>query len=498
MINFYRAGDPEQTLHCDLASEHPIYIYICSDRLRLIYSKNLPVLIQTLQKTENLTLNASALAFLLQSGVPAPNETIFNNLLMLQIGDSATLRTVDGNASVKLSHRFPFANELRPEESPPPDAVRLLELLQGALEKEIHKDKPTFLFHSSGKDSNTLLLALAEMRWQDRVTLVTQASEGETDESAVASRIARKFGFSHQILHQPGKLTDEQKQASYAYFRESPFPSVDNVTLAYPSYPRQIPELKGANLIDGMGNDVYVGHVPSRREYRRQRNARVLAPAINSMLPGGISEGWINRVGKTRIEYCGFSGFSGFDAAGLIPGAPDARVFWHQQDTYADYLDLRSAFRGCLIDQEMFTRKIRNFADVTGSNLILPWCNAAVAQYCFQHAEEQLFDRKALRNKVFLRDLLRERMDLDVDALGKKIFMFDRISFIRENWSWVQSEIRACNFWDPTGVQSILKRLERNLFAANRNKGLSARLVYRLLVLSLWLNHSRYSERVLK
>ena len=45
---------------------------------------------------------------------------------------------------------------------------------------------------------------------------------------------------------------------------------MDNVVLAYPLYATQI-EFSNTNIIDGMGNDVFIGHIPSKIEHERQK-----------------------------------------------------------------------------------------------------------------------------------------------------------------------------------------------------------------------------------
>lgn len=60
------------------------------------------------------------------------------------------------------------------------------------------------------------------------------------------------------------------------FFSKTPFPCTDNVTLAYANYAEQLPEFEGANIIDGMGNDVYIGHIPGAREFLAQQISRYI------------------------------------------------------------------------------------------------------------------------------------------------------------------------------------------------------------------------------
>ena len=53
------------------------------------------------------------------------------------------------------------ANRLQPKDMQPNENL-ILEMLAEATLSRIDKSKPSFLFHSSGKDSNSIALALAE------------------------------------------------------------------------------------------------------------------------------------------------------------------------------------------------------------------------------------------------------------------------------------------------------------------------------------------------
>src|SRR5690606_31202479 len=100
----------------------------------------------------------------------------------------------------------------------------ILEMLAEATISRIDQSKPSFLFHSAGKDSNSIALALAEAGWQDRVTLVTHKSKGSVDESEISARIAKNLGFKHCVLHEVDNFKQEHDQAIESYFANAPFP----------------------------------------------------------------------------------------------------------------------------------------------------------------------------------------------------------------------------------------------------------------------------------
>lgn len=136
----------------------------------------------------------------------------------------------------------------------------------------------------------------------------------------------------------------------------------------------------------------------------------------------------------------------------ILNTAYDTSNYWYAKDhknIHFDYLDHRGDIRGCMIDTETFQRKARNFADTTTSNLILPFTNEAVASYFAQMPETYLFDRKLLKNKLILRKILKERIELDSDKLGKLGYTFDFIGIIKNNWEFISHEILSCVFGHP-------------------------------------------------
>ncbi|MBD3727285.1 MAG: hypothetical protein IE936_09500, partial [Moraxella osloensis] len=439
-----------------------------------------------------LKLSTEGLSFLLQSGVVPPPKTAYQDIYILGIGDMARVSTVNGKIDIQFSHEFPFLNAKRLHaDEMQPDEDLILQMLAEATISRIDESKPSFLFHSAGKDSNSIALALAEAGWQDKVTLITHKSKGQADESEISTKIAKQLGFKHQILHEVDQLQAEHKQAINDYFVNAPFPCTDNVTLAYPLYAHQLPELKGANIIDGMGNDVFIGHIPSRSEYKRQQLSKYLKHSriLSKHFP---SESLFHVAGRTRAEWTGLSGLSFSDAKKILPAAFDVSDFWLEKDTDQDYLDFRPSIRGTIIDQEIFTRKARNFADSINANMVLPWANQQVAEYFAKMPEQHLFDRKALKNKLILRKILKDRIALDSDALGKLGFTYDAHAVVSHNLDTMKNEIQACSIWDANGLGAVLSRFINQADHLSRAGSISRSFIYRLYLISAWYNQNQY------
>lgn len=124
----------------------------------------------------------------------------------------------------------------------------------------------------------------------------------------------------------------------------------------------------------------------------------------------------------------------------------------------------RPSLRGVLIDQEIFTRKGRNFTDTNSANLILG-------------------------------KILKERIDLDSDKFRKMAYEFDFYSILIMMKKDVDNEIFSCRLWNRKGIEKVLNNLYKKIDSNYRLAGRIKSLVQRLYLVSAWYNHNRYVKR---
>ena len=460
MINQYNSSQEELELTSDLAGEFPLYLYWPEDRSALLYSDSIDELLNDARVPKPLKVSNEGISFLLQSG-----------------------------------HEFPFMNASRLNEGEmQPDKDLILQMLADATINRIDKSKPSFLFHSAGKDSNSVALALAEAGWQDRVTLITHKSKGSADESEISARIAKKLGFRHQILHEIDYLRGEHKKTIEDYFKNAPFPCTDNVTLAYPLYAQQLPELKGANIIDGGGNDSYMSTPPTRKE-KKIIPLSGISHRASFMRYLIRSESLLTPLIRTPAECFGMSGLSLADSKKILPSTLNVYSYWKRQSLLRkgwDLFDFKTSILTPIVASELHIRKARNFSDSLNSNLILPFSSQPLAEYFSRMPEKYLFDRNDLRNKLTLRKLLKDKINLDSDALGKLGFSYDSKAIVSQNWSWITDEMLKCKLWDKAEITKLCNRLNKVAKSNHKYSNLAACLIYRVYLLSAWYNKNRY------
>jgi len=496
MINQYNVNNSNIVLSSDLAAEKPLYIFFSEQMPTLLYSDSITELLNSSCVPKPLKISTEGLSFLLQSGVVPPPKTVYQGVYILGIGDTAHISIVNGKIDLKFQHDFPFmsSNRLAVEEMEP-DENLILQMLAEATKDNIDNSKQSFLFHSAGKDSNSIALALAEAGWQHKVTLITHKSKGSADESAISLKIAKQLGFKHQTLHEVDQLKAEHYQAIENYFINAPFPCSDNVSLAYPLYTQQLPELKGANIIDGGGNDSYMATPPTHRELKTARYSRFTHNA--SLLRYLVrSENIVSPLIRTPAEWFGMSGLSYADTQAILPNAINVYPYWKKETQKRkkwDLFDFKASVLTPITASELHIRKVRNFADSIGSNIVLPFANQKIAEYFSKMPEHYLFDRLTLKNKLILRILLKDKIGLDSDKLGKLGFSYDSRSIVLNNWHEISREISDCELWNTLPVYKAICRMkEKSMLKKGWGAEASSRYIYRLYLVSAWYKYNRY------
>lgn len=479
----------EIILKSDDAGQEPIYLFYKNNEI--LYTKELKELLDLIVK--ELEVSNDGISFLLKSGVIPTPLTVYNNLYILSIGNQAIIKKIDNKLDLSFKNLFPFTKTLDLNKEPEEDEI--LDLIATATISKIKQNKESYLFHSAGKDSNTIALSLSEKNYSD-VTFVSHKSKGESDESEISKKIAKKLGFNHHILYEPEAIEKHHIKAFESYFKNILFPVMDVVSLAYPIYNTQI-DFTDTNIIDGMGNDVYIGHIPSKQEYTFANylsQMSFIKPLSNQF----NSENYLNILGLNKIEWTGLIGFMSKDCSNIFPSFNNIDKYWmnlENENSALDYFEMRAKIRGGIIDQEIFMRKVRNFADMNNANVIFPWADSNVADY-FQNIDRKfLYNEKKFKNKLILRDLLKSKLDLDSNKLGKLGYTFDYWKILLSMESIVKDNIVDCELWDKNKIEQIYNRLYKRSIIDSRFSNRAKSLIQRLYLISSWFNYNRYVNK---
>jgi hypothetical protein len=73
-------------------------------------------------------------------------------------------------------------------------------------------------------------------------------------------------------------------------------------------------------------------------------------------------------------------------------------------------------------------------------------------------------------------------------------WVYDKGSVVEENIKSFQKEIFSCTYWDQSGINKVIRRFERNITKGNSKSSISKSWIYRLYLISSWLNNCKYVE----
>jgi len=485
-----KAGE-EATFITDICGLVPKYVYLGTNQ-EVYSSENLSHMVEFLRNSGQLIVRKKSMAYMLQSGLVPYPDTIFENLLVVGIGDCLVVRSDGAGLTYSFKHQYPF---LFSEKSEIRDLADddLFEVVRRNVEKYVEDD--TFLFHSAGKDSNLILSTLVESDLKEKITLVTHRSKGSHDESRICSKLATKYNFKQVILSEIDSISNRHIEIIRDYFKELPLPSIDNVSLAYPLYSDQLPELRGSNIMTGDGNDFYMGTPPSFKDQFKYNLSSILSPLRSSILVEK-SESVLGMLLRTAPEWNRMEGFNTHETTKILGVKLDVSEHWRAESKLRKGwlpVDFKTDLYSTLLIQQVYIQKFRLACYVWESKLSQPLMDPNIAKAFWKLPNNKLY-RPNGKNKIVIRDILKDKIGLDSDSIGKKGYNYDSTAVMLQNWNWVKSEILNCEMWNRNETEKILMRLYPMIGGGGIRERMAARLVYRIFLLSLWCNHSKYAR----
>jgi asparagine synthase (glutamine-hydrolysing) len=447
------------------------------------------VLDQMRAKGMTTQLSPFALAALLQSGLIPPPYSEFNDVYALTTGDIVNLSWQSGRPHVDFETDYPwFADRSRGDTVA--NTRTLLDLLTQATTRDLEAiDDGGFLMLSSGKDSMALALTLAESGRSD-VLCVTYSTGDDDPEPAVAADVCRRLGLQHHTVTTPSD-PDTVAAQLITFFERTPRPGTDLKQIPYVLATAPF-EATGRTVLDGGGNDSFMGFLPQgrsgRKTHLRLRN-RSLIDFVQRHTP---VDSPINYIARSRFETLLPGRLLRFhEISTFLHGAVDPRGFWNTLSR--DTAEISTLDLFALVNR-YFTptasmKKHRLAAHAIAHEASMPWCDHEVADYYFNLPEQDRYDTKHGINKVLLRRMLLEFLDYDASRIGKHYFAFDGARFVSENRDFIKAEIGACALWDQTKLGLIHEWID-----AIDGRPLLHHSILTLFMVSGWHNHSRFAE----
>ena len=482
---FIAHTDGGLTITGDRTVYRDIYMH-CSDD-RLILSTDITELGTRLTSLgTGLTMSNLGLSSLLHNAmVPIPH-TLYDEIQILSIGDTARVTRRAESLSVSLDYSFPWMLDMSRQDSVA-DEAKLFELLTASTVRQLEEHGDSgFLMMSSGMDSPSIALALAEAGRTD-IPCVTYRSGPEDPEPPLAAEICQRLGLEHQIVDVP---TDEGVVAETMvnFFTKSPLPGVDLSQIPYIFATAAVSNPSGA-ILDGGGNDNYMnypGSGGSRRKQRYRIRGKPIASAVRRLAP---VDSPLNYLARSRAE----ATMPGRNlrmqhVRRLRPDPVDMSDWWYEVSRTVSDLDRDEMLHVVLRRQIHATQvllKQKLAATAIGLGASLPWCDDDLVDYYFNLPHEDRFDFDNNKNKMLLRKMLLRYLDYDADAVGKHYFLFDGATFLQRNMGFVRAEIDASPLWASDGLPMVHKWLDQ----LDRRPMLHHALLT-IFMISGWSNHS--------
>lgn len=455
--------------------------YCCLLHDTLAFSTDIRDIIRARDKAGLVTdIDHTAISHLLHDGfVPQP-RTVYRDIFVISMGFSASIV----NGAVQFSADFPFA-KAKSRQDQVPNVDTLLPLLARATDRACEKGANALLMLSSGLDSTSLALAAKEAGRGD-ILCVTYGEPGNQEEAEFARRLCHRLALRHETYvldvrstTLPATLLD--------YARKAPEPCADPALTACIA---PIARFSGDStvVLDGSGSDFYFWKPPPVLDLIKLYLGFSRIPVVGRIR--GIVPMYLRyeRLLSTPLEPMLFAGprLRHHDTRQFYPDSVDTHHFWLEEFARSTYPadEVRHTIRSIFMGPAAYMLKGRNAALANRAVAQFPWADPVVADYCFNLPEANRFDRRTLKSKIIVREMLRKFADYDDDLIGKRVFSFGKRVFIEQHLPFLREEIMKCTLWSRR-IESCFDKLKIQFLRGHKTEN----ALLNLLMVSLWHNH---------
>jgi len=413
------------------------------------------------------TVNAIALATLLYSGMVLPPDTIFRDFFA--VGAGGTLSVEDSAVS------YHEVEDLFEEGCDSEGMLDPIVWLTEAMDRSDVDFSQCKLLLSEGKDSIGIAIALAELGI--KVDCVTFANSDSNVELVV--EIAKNLGHRLEIVRYNNYTIPEGALERLSAVFE---PTVDQAFLSYLLLPTDL--FQGCTIIDGMGNDLYMGHLPSKQQLLATKVCHVASWLTPQWFRDSLKGKLFRNSERCGIPFRTFTEcqglYNGFDRNEIQKLISEPRSLAHI-DTHwkrIGFEKARALSRGRYLDTYSFCGKSIALAEMASAKVYFPWAEEKIAERFSRLPPNKKFDWPTL-NKLPLREAINQRFDYRQPKVGFRAPV---------------QEIIACNreMLESAVQKSLLipEPLKREVFVPSNSEN---RLVACVLI-ALWERASKRSS----
>ncbi|WGW04494.1 asparagine synthetase B family protein [Tropicibacter oceani] len=430
--------------------------------------------ITSIPTDQDYAFSRAGLAHYLRLGfLPAPYSVFSNELLVNDYGQGFS-ETADPKKPGFHRDLRQFVGVRRYESDPKFDEAKALDLIEQNLLDCVARDTEgydrIFLMISGGKDSLSVAWALRELN--KSVTLLHCTNRGREDETADVKVAAEKLGFDVHFL--PDNIHDVDPILKARAGKLSA-PIADIAFFSYVCAVAKIIQILDetqegkAILLDGMGNDAYMGHICGAREKKLVR-----LPHLPFLSEGMVSLAYGHNFGHYALETLfkpreerQFSG-AGF-AVGGKPIAPQTPQIFQQYQDHPE--ERRALMRGGIFDVDCCMRKGVLAAELDDRiDIAFPFFDASWIGIYEQFPTEVMFDYDASFNKKLLRTFLKRSgvsSEFVFSQKGSFRFNLDQVSEVYQP-SAVVIDLLAQMGIGKRSVEKLAQQGKDNFVAAQK------------------------------
>ena len=420
----------------DDTGAQPRLVYADGERVGLF--RGWDELCAALEPAGLLRVDPAGCQFFLAYGLVPPPYTLYAHVYTLGVGD----RFDPERGAFSVDYPW-FERSSREDRGYDPQVLRML--LGEAVARSVPPDEPTLFMQSAGKDSAGLLVGLAQAGRTNVRAVTYDARHGE-QEAAPAAELARRLGVPHSVVESD---PEAELEAYLRFAARSPSTCAD-VTLFSYLHALDRCGVAGGVVMDGLGNDGYMGYVvPSRDAWlSRLSLARRIPSLWGRTEPPAVG---------ARAAYL-WKTFQMFPAERCLAGSrlaprtvlrlipcetPFGRHFAELDRRWSGLspLDFRSYVRARIFDGAMTMPKARLAAAGRGARAVFPYCDPLLIEYCFHLPAAERYDLRRRLNKLPLRRLLAREIGDGPYLRQKGSFRFDVVRFVAVNEKRIREEI---------------------------------------------------------
>lgn len=437
---------------------------------------------------ENLNLDIAndACFYFLRYGFVPPPLTIYANLICLPVGLDAIFDIQ--HRSIHFRNDFRFVAE-RSLENSKPDLSSLKKEIYSSVEKCLSNDSENIFMQSGGKDSTVLVQALSQYRESHNIRCITYEANFRDKESHVAESISKHYGLDHHIVSPDYDLEFSLLKKHYAMQN-----SILSADCTLPPYLHILSKFQGANVIDGLGNDMYMGYIGSK---------------IEKFL-GYFNLSWFQKYEPSKFSNSeflnyGLSTIFMTSQERMFPGTKLAvseimRITGLKHEKYfRDFLintsknfhidDTKASIRARFCDYALFQTKGLQASILSGNKITFPFGEEDIFEYYFGLPKNLRYSQKKRLNKVYLRKFL-DSFDVDKSFINHKSgFRYDMEAYISHNAEEIKEVLSDTNFFKGDLDYFLSLHLDNINYT-------SAGKIYILVSFALWMKSNKLKNRV--